>query len=56
MAKAKGSPQLRCNLDLRNSPEDKSPIMLNAMEPGTVMLETKDGKYTPLSPDEIMEV
>ena len=36
-AKAKESPRLRCNLDLRNSPEDKSQRMLNALEPGTVM-------------------
>lgn len=36
-AKAKESPRLRCNLDLRNSPEDKSQRMLNALEPGTEM-------------------
>ena len=36
-AKAKKSPRLRCNLDLRNSHEDKSQRMLNALEPGTVM-------------------
>lgn len=35
--KAKASPRLRANLDLRNSPEDKSQRMLNALEPGTVM-------------------
>ena len=34
---AKASPRLRMNLDLRNSAEDKSQRMLNAMEPGTVM-------------------
>ena len=34
---AKYNPRLRCNLDLRNSPEDKSQRMLNAIEPGTVM-------------------
>ena len=32
---AKESPRLRMNLDLRNSPEDQSQRMLNAMEPGT---------------------
>ncbi len=32
---AKVSPRLRINLDLRNSPEDKSQRMLNALEPGT---------------------
>jgi len=35
--KAKASPRLRCNLDLRNSPDDRSQRMLNALEPGTVM-------------------
>lgn len=36
-AKAQASPRLRMNLDLRNSPEDQSQRMLNAIEPGTVM-------------------
>ena len=36
-AQAKASPRLRMNLDLRNSPEDNSQRMLNAIEPGTVM-------------------
>ena len=36
-AQAKASPRLRMNLDLRNSPADKSQRMLNAIEPGTVM-------------------
>jgi len=36
-AKTKESPRLRCNLDLRNSQEDKSQRMLNALEPGTEM-------------------
>lgn len=35
-AKAKTSERLRCNLDLRNSAEDKSQRMLNALEPGTI--------------------
>ena len=35
--KAKASPRLRANLDLRNSPEDLSQRMLNALEPGTIM-------------------
>lgn len=34
---AKASPRLRCNLDLRNSADDKSQRMLNALEPGTVL-------------------
>ena len=36
-AQAKESPRLRMNLDLRNSPDDKSQRMLNAIEPGTVL-------------------
>ena len=36
-ARAKASPRLRMNFDLRNSPEDKSQRMLNALEPGTIM-------------------
>lgn len=35
--KAKASERLRMAMDLRNSPEDQSQRMLNAMEPGTVM-------------------
>jgi len=34
-AKAKESPRLRINLDLRNSAEDQSQRMLNAIEPGS---------------------
>ena len=34
---AKASPRLRQNYDLRNSEEDNSQRMLNALEPGTVM-------------------
>ena len=36
-AKAQASPRLRMNFDLRNSPNDQSQRMLNALEPGTVM-------------------
>ena len=35
--KAKASERLRCNLDMRNSADDQSQRMLNALEPGTVM-------------------
>lgn len=35
--KAKRSLRLRCNLDLRNSADDQSLRMLNALEPGTEM-------------------
>lgn len=117
-AQAKANPRLRQAMDLRNSPEDLSQRMLNALEPGTVMpihrhkgssetcicirghfeeyfydeqgnltdtidmlpggvvlniekgqwhslkclesgtvlFETKDGAYQPLSPEDIMEV
>ena len=36
-AKAKASERLRANFDLRNSADDQSQRMLNALEPGTVM-------------------
>ena len=36
-AKAKASDRLRANLDLRNSADDQSQRMLNALEPGTIM-------------------
>ena len=36
-AHAKASPRLRMNLDLRNTSNDQSQRMLNALEPGTVM-------------------
>lgn len=36
-AKAKASPRLRMNLDLRNSEEDTSQRMLNAIEPESVV-------------------
>ena len=34
---AKDSPRLRMNMDLRNSAEDKSQRMLNAIEPGSLL-------------------
>lgn len=34
---AKNNPRLRQAMDLRNSPEDGSQRMLNALEPGTIM-------------------
>jgi len=36
-AQAKANPRLRQAMDLRNSPDDLSQRMLNAVEPGTVM-------------------
>lgn len=35
--RAKASPRLRMNLDLRNSDADQSQRMLNAIEPGSVL-------------------
>lgn len=34
---AKASPRLRMNLDLRNSADDQSQRMLNAIEPGSII-------------------
>ena len=42
-AQAKASPRLRMNYDLRNSAEDTSQRMLNAIEPGSVVEEYYDG-------------
>lgn len=36
-AQAKASPRLRQSFDLRNTPEDNSQRMLNALEPGTII-------------------
>lgn len=36
-SQAQGSPRLRMNLDLRNSVDDTSQRMLNAIEPGSVV-------------------
>ena len=36
-AQAKASPRLRQAIDLRNTPEDNSQRMLNALDPGTIM-------------------
>lgn len=36
-AQAKANPRLRQSYDLRTTPEDNSPRMLNALEPGTIM-------------------
>ena len=36
-AQAQSSPRLRMNMDLRNSSEDSSQRMLNAIEPGSVV-------------------
>ena len=36
-SKAKASERLRMAKDLRNTPEDQSQRMLNALEPGTIM-------------------
>ena len=37
LAEAAANPRLRQNMDLRNSPEDLSQRMLNALLPGTVL-------------------
>lgn len=36
-SQAKASPRMRQAYDLRNTPEDNSQRMLNALEPGTIM-------------------
>ena len=53
-AQAKASPRLRMNMDLRDSAEDLSQRMLNALEPGTVIVEFKNGAYEPIGPEDIL--
>lgn len=55
-AQAKASWRLRMNLDLRNASADKSQRTLNAIEPGTVLLECKDGAYESLADKDIMNI
>ena len=45
-AQAKANPRLRQAMDLRNSPEDLSQRMLNALEPGTVMPKVPRGQVS----------
>ena len=45
-AQAQASPRLRMNLDLRNSAEDLSQRMLNAIEPGSVVPVHRHQKTT----------
>lgn len=45
-ARAKASPRLRMNLDLRNSAEDGSQRMLNALEPGPLGIIHRHTKTT----------
>ena len=52
---AQASPRLRMNLDLRTSAQDGSQRMLNAIEPGTVILEMKDGAYEPVREEDILK-
>lgn len=55
-SQAKVSPRLRMNYNFHQSLEHKCHRMLNAVEPGTVILEMKNGKYEPLKEEEIMKV
>lgn len=52
---AKVSPRLWQNYDLRNNAEDNSQRMLNALEPGTVLFESKDRAWEPLAEEDIMK-
>lgn len=55
-SRAQASPRLRQNCDLRNTPEDNSQLMLNALELGTVIFEAKDGRYEPIQDEDILRV
>ena len=45
-AQAKASPRLRMHYDLRDSAEDQSQKMLNALEPGTVLPIHRHASHT----------
>ena len=53
-AQAMATPRQRMNLDLRNTSTDDSQRMLNAIGPGTVLLECKDGAYESIGPEDIL--
>ncbi len=53
-SRAKVSPRLRQNYDLRDSEGDNSQRMLNALEPGTILFESKTGACEPLAEGDIM--
>lgn len=58
-AQAQASPRLRMNLDLRNSPEDGSQRMLNAIEPGsplTIHRHTKSSETVVILRGHLREV
>ena len=44
--KAKASPRLRMNLDMRTYAEDQSQRMLNALEPGTAHTSLSERKIS----------
>ena len=66
-AQAKASPRLRMNLDLRTSPNFPAADCIGfsvpvgqwhnteCLESGTIFIESKDGAYAPLGPDDILE-
>lgn len=54
-AKAKENPRLRMNYNLHDSLDSKAQRIFNGLEPGAVIFEVKDGPYTPLTSDNILE-
>ena len=48
-AQAKASPRLRMRYNFHQSLEDKCHRMLNAVEPGTVVFECKEGPFSRLA-------
>ena len=53
-ARAKTSERLRMNFNLHDSLDAKAQRLLNALEPGTVLFEVKDGPYAPLAPEDMV--
>ena len=52
--RAKASPRLRQNYELRNSEEDNSQRMLNALDPGTVLFREQRRNYETLGEEDVM--
>lgn len=53
-AQAAKNPRLRKNFNFHKGAESLSQQLLNAMEPGTVIFECKDGSYVPLGKEDMM--
>jgi len=51
---AQSNPRLRMNHNFHDSMQSPSQRLLNALEPGTVIFECKDGPYTALEEKDVL--